>query len=516
MRLLPAIPLLLVPVITLAQAGTLDPSFSTDGLQTTDLLSLDDEVHAVAVQPDGKVIGAGWTEDGKNVFAFVQRLLENGTPDPSFGLGGAVHAAAAGERRYAYAVGLQSTGRIIVAGLVYDVNMDGNALLLGYLPNGTLDAAFGTDGMVSTSFGAEFGFQSAWAMAILPDDRIVLVGEEGENGIACARLTADGDPDPSFGTNGLALVGVPFSSGLCVKALEDGSVLVGGYRVAGDSDLLLAKFDADGVLDPAFGVDGITLLDLGGGDTEFMRGLDVLADGRIAVCGSRSFAGLDDEPIVALFEADGDPDPGFGTDGLQLLPYTAPQWGQARALIAQPGNNLLVAGFRAQPGTMDNNDFFLMRLLDDGSLDPTFAGGGLVHTDVNSSADRAFAMALAPNGAIVLGGYSGTTQRLAAYARYLNDTHTGLAERASVDRLNVFPVPAVDHFVVSAPGLAGMPCAVLLHATDGSLVFTTNAVGGPDGRLRIELPTGLSSGSYALAVRTPHTLLRTPVSVFGR
>jgi len=92
---------------------------------------------------------------------------------------------------------------------------------------------------------------------------------------------------------------------------------------------MLARFRPDGVLDPTFGTAGVATLDLAGGDTEMMRGVTVLSDGRIAACGYRSFQGLDDEPAVALFEPNGDPHLAFGTGGLLLPPFTAPQWGQA-------------------------------------------------------------------------------------------------------------------------------------------------------------------------------------------
>lgn len=500
--------LVLAPALAGAQPGTLDPSFGSGGVSLQQLSFYDDEVHALVVQPDGKTIGAGWTDDGANVRAFVQRLNLDGTPDPSFGTGGTVYSQGLGELRYAYAVALQSTGNVLVAGLVYDMNADGNAMLLRLLPDGTPDDSFGTAGYLSLDYGAGFGFQSAWAMAVLPDDRIVLVGEEGENGVACVRLTAEGVMDGAFGTDGLALTGIPFGSGLCVHANSDGSVLVGGYRLEGDSDLLLARFDADGVLDPGFGTSGIALLDLGGGDTEFMRGMDVLPDGRIAVCGSRSFAGLDDEPIVALFTANGQPDTSFDGDGLLLLPYTAPQFGQARGIIAQPDGKLLVSGYRVQPGGVANNDFFLFRLLADGSFDPSFAGGGQVHTDASGAQDRAFAMALAPDGAIVVAGYGTDDWRTAAYARYINDIGTALPSIARTERALVWPNPASTHLMVALHGARARAVLRLIAADGREVLHARIAHGLESGVAVLELPADLASGVYTARIddagRTVH------------
>lgn len=507
---------LLSPSLLLAQAGTLDLGFSNDGRYVTDVSAYADEVHAVLVQPDGMTVGAGWIDDGSLVLPFVQRLQEDGTPDPLFGTAGTVYFPVAGQSPYVYAIGMQSTGNLVLAGLIYDGSFDGNALLVRLLPDGSPDPSFGTDGLLSLDYGAGFGFQSAWAMQVMDDDRIILVGEEGENGIACLRLSAEGVPDASFGTNGLALTGIPFSSGLCVKVLDDGSVLAGGYRVEGDSDWMLARFDASGVLDPGFGVGGVVTMDVGGIDTEFMRGVDVLPDGRVAACGSRSFSGLDDEPAVALFSSTGDPDADFGTGGFLLLPYAAPQWGQARSLIAQPDNKLLIGGFRAQPGAAANNDFFLYRLLDDGSFDPSFDSGGQVHTDVSDSYDRSFAMALAPNGAIVVAGFGTGSDRASAYARYINDIGTGMTITVSTSSgLNVFPNPATERVRVSFAGDPASPWIIRLYALDGTLVLANRLVASGSGMEAywLELPNTLRRGAYLLEVNVGNEVLRTKVLV---
>lgn len=502
---------LLLPILVTAQPGTLDPNFSEDGLFTQEVSAYDDVVNAVLVQPDGKIVGTGTIDDGSFVYSFVQRLTSAGTPDNTFGIGGVQLLAVAGQQPFTYAVGLQSDGAILVAGLIYDMNLDGNAFVMRVLSNGTLDTDFGTDGIASLNFGTEFGFQSAWAMRVMDDDRIVLVGEDGENGVACARLTADGAMDPSFGNGGLVYTGIPFGSGLSMYVYDDGSVLAGGYRLDGGSDLLLARFDVDGVLDPAFGTDGVALLDLQAGDTEFMRGIDVLPDGRIAVCGSRSFNGLDDEPVVAMFNADGTLDADFGNAGLQVLAFTAPQWGQARGIMAQADGKLLVCGFRAQPGGVANNDFFLYRLLDDGSFDPSFASAGQVFTDVSGAVDRGMAMALAPDGAVVVAGFGTTTSRLSAYARYMNDIGTAVVNAVhSSPSMSVYPQPAADRISVRLNSERPMHTIRLLDAK-GHVVLTQWA--GPFHTHSIELSAEVANGSYVLEVNTDGEVLRAPLLV---
>ncbi|MBK8340312.1 MAG: hypothetical protein IPK99_10145 [Flavobacteriales bacterium] len=209
----------------------------------------------MVVQPDGKTLGAGRIDDINGSDILVQRLMPDGSPDPSFGSGGMVTTGAIGHGYSAYAVGVQSTGKIIVAG--GDLNFspyDGNLLLVRYLADGTLDATFGNGGIISSDLNCAPGFQHASALGILPDDRIVIVGVSGGcgDGLVCARFTPDGNLDPAFGVSGVALTGVPASVGVCLHLNEDGSVIAGGnckQPLTGE-DWLLARFHSDGVLDP--------------------------------------------------------------------------------------------------------------------------------------------------------------------------------------------------------------------------------------------------------------------------
>ena len=88
-----------------------------------------------------------------------------------------------------------------MAGLAYDINLDGNVILLRYLADGTLDATFGNGGITSSDLNGGPAFQAAWSLGVMADDRLVIVGEESANGLACARFTADGVLDATFGVN---------------------------------------------------------------------------------------------------------------------------------------------------------------------------------------------------------------------------------------------------------------------------------------------------------------------------
>ncbi len=505
-------------IITLAypQAGSLDPAFSDDGKLVWDVNAWSDQVNAVEVLEDGRTIGAGWMGDGNYAAIVVQRLLPNGSPDVAFGTGGVVFTTAAAALHYAYGLGVQSTGKVVVAGLSYDVSNDGDVVLLRYTTEGLLDTTFGDQGRVLSDLGGGPGFQAAYGMAVMADDRIVVVGQEDENGIACARFSADGVLDVGYGVGGAAVSGVPASTGLCMHLYPDGAVLAGGYSLPeGDPAWTFVRFDPNGTLDPLFGTGGIATHDVGGPSVENMSGLAVLSDGRIAACGHRSASGGDDRPVIAMFHADGGLDTGFGDQGLVVVPFASPQWARATAIRVASDEKLLVAGYRVQPGGEVNNDFLLLRLLSTGDLDPTFNAGAVVYTDVSGSIDRAQAMALSATGAITMAGYGQETETATAYTRYFNDLNTSIGDgTAPLHALLVQPNPASDHVLINVPEGTSTMSAVTFIGVDGRRVRLEQAI-RPDARsrqLRMDV-SSLPVGMYILEVGQGTEVLNVPLLI---
>jgi len=157
----------------------------------------------VTVQPDGKIVAAGYVRlSHQNDFA-VARYNPDGTLDRSFSADGRVHSDFDGKDDVARAVAIQSDGRIVVAGTATDVvdflpdDEDFGVERLN--PDGALDTSFSGNGKTSIGFG---GADRANAMVLQPDGKIVVAGTKGAIGtgdIALIRLNPDGTPDTSFG-----------------------------------------------------------------------------------------------------------------------------------------------------------------------------------------------------------------------------------------------------------------------------------------------------------------------------
>ena len=159
--------------------GSLDPTFSGDGKVTTDFSGGSfDEVHALALQPDGKLVVAGRGGVGHD-FALA-RYLPNGTLDSTFsGDGKLTTDFGSVEFEMVLALVLQPDGKLVVAGTG---GAGHDFALARYLPNGTLDSTFSGDGKLTTDFGSNR--DEASALAIQPNNgRLVVAGISGTPGL---------------------------------------------------------------------------------------------------------------------------------------------------------------------------------------------------------------------------------------------------------------------------------------------------------------------------------------------
>jgi uncharacterized delta-60 repeat protein len=129
--------------------GTLDNSFSMDGIVTTDFGSGEDFGKSVAIQPDGKILVAGSSNNGTDDDFAVARYNTDGTLDNSFGVGGKVTTAIGTSDDRGWSLAIQPDGKIVVAGESYDGLLYDFALVR-YNTNGSLDNGFGVDGKLTT------------------------------------------------------------------------------------------------------------------------------------------------------------------------------------------------------------------------------------------------------------------------------------------------------------------------------------------------------------------------------
>jgi uncharacterized delta-60 repeat protein len=396
--------------------GTLDPTFGIGGKVLTSLGEpdafgpMDAFAYAVVIQADGKILVGGYALRPTSPYrqAIVVRYLSDGTLDTSFGASGKA-VAPFDEANPGYALALQADGKILLAG-----DVAGDLAVSRFDSAGALDTGFGSGGKARITVG-----QNAEVRAVLvqPDGRIVLVGPQ-----AVARLTASGQPDGSFGISGV----VAGKGGYAAVLESDGRIVAAGNTPEGQpgqiADFRLYRFMPDGSADASFGTGGEVVTAAEPGQRNRAFALVRALDGKYAAGGFGTYQGLVDRFAIMRYSANGKTDAGWGSGGVANA-FLGNSDDQIFGMAIQPDGGVLVVGQTFNAGNA-SYDLALARFLPSGLPDPSFGAGGRVVTALSPFNEAALAVAVQPDGKMVVAGYTyasgaGTADFLVA--RYLAD-----------------------------------------------------------------------------------------------
>lgn len=242
--------------------GSLDSTFGAGGKAVGFLGNNNEAALAVTLQPDGKIIAAG---GGASPESFVlERFNTDGSLDSTFGVGGIVLTDFL-SRTQANAVVIQPDGKIIAAGFASN-----KFALARYNANGSLDSTFDTDGKVITAISNSV--DQAFAVVLQLDGKIVAAGFTSgtTQGFALARYNTDGSLDSTFGAGGIVVtpLGSLSAQAHAITIQSDGKIVAAGYaytngtandfalvRYLGPSFALLTEENSNG----AIALDSVTL-----------------------------------------------------------------------------------------------------------------------------------------------------------------------------------------------------------------------------------------------------------------
>jgi uncharacterized delta-60 repeat protein len=255
--------------------GALDPSFNNVGYVVTPFaaVSAPDQCNALALQTDGMIVAAGVTTVGGHPHVALARYTTGGALDGNFGTGGLVDingAASANGDSEARALVLQPNGKLLVAGYATGAGNDDLMVLRLNAADGSPDTNFGTGGITRTPVGTSEDIGNA--MVLQPDGGIVLAGSSivtgGHRNFVLARYTTAGVLDPSFGTGGLVTTAIgPSDAYAYALTLMPWGRLVaaGSARIntsSAETDLAVVAYNANGSLDHYFGIGGKRMVDI--------------------------------------------------------------------------------------------------------------------------------------------------------------------------------------------------------------------------------------------------------------
>jgi uncharacterized delta-60 repeat protein len=309
-----------------AANGTLDPTFGTGGKRVIDFGTDDESVYGAALQPDGRIVLAG----DSRLQPAVVRLKADGALDTSFDDDGRKLFSWGAIGRVT-AVVVAPNGKLLLGG--FSGPEGGNIQVARLKANGAFDTTFGAGGIATVDFGAtEFGE----AMARQADGRILVAGRSSSGGGVVARLRATGVLDPDFGSGGR--VTLPGGGSLeAVLVQPDRNIIVAG-NAGGSATMTVTRLKPDGSLDTTFGSGGTTAVAFGSLANP-LGGAVCQADGKIVIAG---YTQDGEDVAVARLNANGSLDAAFGAGGKVTVDFGAATFGNAVALA--PNGRIVVAG----------------------------------------------------------------------------------------------------------------------------------------------------------------------------
>jgi uncharacterized delta-60 repeat protein len=334
------------------------------------------------------------------------------------------------------AIALDQFGRPVIGG----AEAAGRLLVMRLTTSGRRDDRFGRHGLTTVVLpGLAPG--GVRGLDVFRDGRIVVAATlESPDGsapprVVVARLLPDGDLDPGFGDNGIAVVGPPGGRASALSLTHDGVIVVGGALDVGGADVpLVLRLAPDGTPDSTFDGDGVW-----SGEATPLRGAAraVLAfsDGSVAFAVGAPPGGIAPSVIAAArLTAAGALDPAFGAgDGISdlMLGPSPARDGGATGIVPGPRGRLVLAGTVTGAGGRALG--VVVRMLPDGALDPRFGRAGVARLSAAHGL-RVAALARARDGRLVVGGRSSSPKAAVVRLRANGRRDRTFGRRGSVVR----------------------------------------------------------------------------------
>lgn len=431
--------------------GNLDPGFGNGGLTLIENLGENAIARALAFQPDGKILAAAHVGAGLPDSIVLFRTNTNGVLDGAFGQNG---ISSSKNLSTAHSLVLLPDGKMLVGGLL-NATID-RASVLRFLPNGALDNTysgpaslavwqttytlpfglalqtdnkpviafpvrngtswsfqatrllengqadqnFGNTGVVESSFDG--GDDAASDVTILPDGKVLAIGDTYDNGIArtmIARFNPDGTPDPTFGAGGKTLFALTSGSNYAWNMViqPDGKIVALLNTTSGNSlALWVVRFTASGILDVTFGSGGQFLLP---GFYQNVAKIALQPDGKIIVATTKIDALQESHYVVLRLTQAGQLDASFGASGIKDI-YFGSINTFCTTLAVQPDGKIVISG------RWGGGYVMIVRLTSAGQMDPEFGTSvpGKSLLQLGASSGEIYAIVIQQDGKIIIGG----------------------------------------------------------------------------------------------------------------
>jgi uncharacterized delta-60 repeat protein len=445
--------LLILNVVIFSQSfgqdGSLDNSFGNNGISSVDFNSNIDYGRAVAIQSDGKILISG----SSNSNIALCRLNPNGTLDVGFGDFGKVTTSLSTQND-SFAIEIQNDGKIILAGYASGYSLENpneqidSFILIRYLSNGLIDSSFGNNGVVKQNFGdINRIFRT---LSILPDGKILAAGDaylgsHKEFFLMC--FNTNGSLDTAFGNQGVFNTIIGNNINICssIAIQPSGKIILAGSTGVNVKNILVVAVNENGTLDTSFGQEGKVIIAISGISND-CKSVKIQPDGKIVLAGDVFISTGNFDFALIRLNHDGTFDNSFGNNGIVIKNILANDK-CSTSIIQSNGDIILI-------GTTNTNNVAkvaLCRFKNTGLLDNNFGNNGVVTInpgEQNNDWYYGLSSVSEYDGNIIIGGHGRIQFEYNFIAmRIVSNNGLGLLNNVLLPNVIIYPNPTKNGII---------------------------------------------------------------------
>ncbi|PKL15578.1 MAG: hypothetical protein CVV49_20685 [Spirochaetae bacterium HGW-Spirochaetae-5] len=391
-----------------AQSVQIDTSFGLNGVTITNINNCNNILKAIIIQPDDKIIAAGSNNtNGANEDFIIVRYNKDGTLDASFGTGGYSTYEKSGTDDELVAVTLLPDGRIITCGynrVPYSV--DYKQMIVCYNSDGSINEDFGINGIINNVPGIIYDVKA------LADGNFLVCGYNlsglGWNNAFVAKYKPDGTLNTDFnntGSRSFIMTGYTTSNCAYSISIYSDKIFVAGKgqtELNGGTVSIIKCLNMNGTDDTMFGAESLVIVDVRPGFDDYFNKIVVSSNNKIYVTSYRYVYPAHTNFNVMCYNLNGSIDTTFGTDGV-LTASVSNYSDDPSDIIVLNDESLFTCGVGT---TMTDYDFAFAKFSASGILDCDFDGDGKMLYQLSDKQDRCRALGVQSNGDIIAAGYS--------------------------------------------------------------------------------------------------------------
>ncbi|MDR3647210.1 MAG: hypothetical protein P4L22_06730 [Candidatus Babeliales bacterium] len=427
--------------------GTIDNSFGNNGMVITSFgPNFQTNISDIGIYND-KIIAAGISVNGTNVYYSLAKYNNDGSPDNSFGTNGLVNKTLTAAQVVIFKIAIQNDGKIVTGGTSFPPNnpklFESTFVITRTNIDGTIDSSFGNNGVVTTNFGLIINsFPSVdrlYSLIIEPNGKIISSGSstciDPNYDYAIVRYNINGSIDNTFGeidgqklglidTDFKKVLGITSGSENSINGIatqSNGNIVTGGFSDALDPnyDFAISLYDINGNLKQFFPVDFSRFVGANNkifGSYDIGNDLAIQKNDKIVAVGLTNVIGNPFSFALARLTPDARLDISFGNQGLVVTNIgntlsVGLSSDIINSVVIQNDAKILVGG--SNQYSEKESWFAFARYNSDGTLDNNFGGGnGINIVNVGNrinkklSFDSINSIALQQDGKIIGGGFS--------------------------------------------------------------------------------------------------------------